>query len=101
MMRAALALHKPHAGHAGEPDRSANQVRSAAKFSDMVIDQFDAMLEQSRVAPLVMGIALHSMIAGQPFRVRQLRRAFAHLARQREAVWTTTAGEIARHFASG
>jgi allantoinase len=46
-----------------------------------------------------MGIALHSMIAGQPFRVRQLRRAFAHLAKHRDAVWITTAGEIARHFA--
>ncbi len=66
----------------------------------MVTDHFDERLEQSRETPLVMGIALHSMIAGQPFRLRQLRRAFAHLARQREAVWTTTAGEIARHFAS-
>jgi allantoinase len=46
----------------------------------------------------VMGIALHSMIAGQPFRVRQLGRALAHLARHRDAVWLTTAGEIARHF---
>ena len=75
---------------------------SAAEFSDMVIDQFDEMLEQSQqqAQPLVMGIALHSMIAGQPFRLRQLRRAFAHLARHREAVWITTAGEIARNFAS-
>ena len=74
---------------------------SAAEFSDMVIDQFDEMLEQSQqqAQPLVMGIALHSMIAGQPFRLRQLRRAFAHLARHREAVWITTAGEIARNFA--
>ena len=56
---------------------------SAAEFSDMVIDQFHEMVEQSREQPLVMGIALHSMIAGQPFRLRQLRRAFAHLARHR------------------
>jgi allantoinase len=73
---------------------------SAAEFSDMVIDQFDEMLEQSREQPLVMGIALHSMIVGQPFRLRQLRRAFAHLARHRDAVWITTAGEIARHCAA-
>jgi hypothetical protein len=46
-----------------------------------------------------MGIALHSMIAGQPFRVRQLRRAFAHLAKHRDLVWLTTAGQIAAHFA--
>ena len=68
----------------------------------MVIDQFDEMLEQSQAhpQPLVMGVSLHSMIAGQPFRLRQLRRAFAHLAQHRDAVWITTAGEIARHFAS-
>jgi peptidoglycan/xylan/chitin deacetylase (PgdA/CDA1 family) len=71
---------------------------SAAEFSDMVIDQFDEMLEQSRETPLVMGIALHSMIVGQPFRLRQLRRAFAHLAKHREAVWLTTAGQIATAF---
>ena len=75
---------------------------SAAEFSDMVIDQFDEMLEQSQqqAQPLVMGIALHSMIAGQPFRLRQLRRAFAHLARHRDAVWLTTGGEIAQHWAA-
>jgi hypothetical protein len=66
----------------------------------MIIDQFDEMLEQSRTQPLVMGIALHAMIAGQPFRLRQLRRAFEHLARHREAVWITTAGAIAQHFAA-
>jgi peptidoglycan/xylan/chitin deacetylase (PgdA/CDA1 family) len=72
----------------------------AAEFTDMIIDQFDEMLEQSREQPLVMGIALHAMIAGQPFRLRQLRRAFAHLARHREAVWITTAGAIAQHAAA-
>ena len=72
---------------------------SAAEFSDMVIDQFDEMLEQSGEQPLVMGIALHSMSVGQPFRLRQLRRALAHLAKHRDAVWITTAGEIATAFA--
>jgi len=73
---------------------------SAAEFTDMVIDQFDEMLEQSREQPLVMGIALHAMIVGQPFRLRELRRALEHLARHREAVWITTAGAIAQHFAA-
>jgi allantoinase len=72
---------------------------SATEFADMIIDQFDEMLVQSREQPLVMGIALHAMIAGQPFRVRQLRRAFAHLAQHRESAWLTTAGQIAQHGA--
>jgi allantoinase len=71
---------------------------SAQEFADMVIDQFDEMLEQSQTQPLVMGIALHAMIAGQPFRLRALRRALQHIAEQRERVWLATAGDIARHF---
>lgn len=71
---------------------------STSEFSDMVIDQFDEMLEQSKEQPLVMGIALHSMIVGQPFRLRQLRRALAHIARHRDVCWLTTAGEIAQAF---
>ena len=71
----------------------------AGEFADMVVDQFDEMREQSASEPLVMGIALHSYIVGQPFRLRQLRRALAHIAAHRDAVWLTTAGAIARHFA--
>jgi allantoinase len=68
----------------------------AHEFSTMVIDQFDEMLDQSRAGPpLVMGIALHAMIAGQPFRVRALRRALQHIAQRREQCWLTTAGAIA------
>ena len=72
----------------------------AQEFADMVIDQFDEMLEQSQDRqPLVMGIALHAMIAGQPFRVRALRRALQHIAAQRERCWLTTAGAVAGAFA--
>lgn len=67
----------------------------AHEFSTMIIDQFDEMLEQSRETPLVMGIALHAMIAGQPFRIRALRRALQHIAAHREACWLATAGAIA------
>jgi allantoinase len=71
---------------------------SASAFTDMIVDQFDEMLEQAREQPLVMGIALHSMIVGQPFRLRQLRRALNFLAQQRERCWLCTAGEIATAF---
>jgi allantoinase len=67
----------------------------AAEFADMIVDQFDEMLEQSRAQPLVMGVALHAMIAGQPFRIRHLRRALEHIAARRADCWLTTAGEIA------
>ena len=41
----------------------------------------DEMLDQSRRQPLVMGVALHPYIVGQPYRLRHLRRALSHLAR--------------------
>jgi allantoinase len=72
---------------------------SAAEFADMIIGNFDEMLEQSRTAPLVMGIALHPYIVGQPYRLRELRRALRHIADQRDSIWITTAGAIARHAA--
>jgi allantoinase len=71
-------------------------------FAQMIIDQLDEMLEQSQAsgsAPLVMGIALHPYIVGQPYRLRHLRRALEHVAaaRDRGQVWTTTPGDIFRH----
>jgi hypothetical protein len=65
----------------------------------MIIDQFDEMLEQSRRQPLVMGIALHPYLVGQPYRLRHLRRALRHIADARAAgsVWITTPGAICAH----
>lgn len=72
---------------------------SAPDFATMMIDQFDEMLEQSAGQPLVYAVALHANIAGQPFRLRALRRALAHIAARRDEVWLTTAGGVAAHFA--
>ncbi|BCG02357.1 polysaccharide deacetylase (plasmid) [Paraburkholderia sp. PGU19] len=70
-------------------------------FADMIVDQFDEMLEQTQRArtaqPLVMGIALHPYIVGQPYRLRHLRRALAHIGNARDDIWLTTPGAIARH----
>ncbi|QPM90865.1 polysaccharide deacetylase family protein [Pseudooceanicola algae] len=67
---------------------------SAADFAGMIIDTFDEMLDQSNDQPLVMGIALHPYIVGQPYRLRHLRRALSHIAAARDRVWITRAGEI-------
>ena len=66
-------------------------------FAAMIIDTFDEMLDQSRSAPLVMGIALHPYLAGQPHRLRHLRRALRHIAGARDSVWLTTAGAVASY----
>jgi peptidoglycan/xylan/chitin deacetylase (PgdA/CDA1 family) len=66
----------------------------AADFADMIIDNFDEMLAQSAHQPLVMGIALHPYLVGQPYRLRHLRRALTHIAGHRDQVWLTRAGDI-------
>jgi len=63
-------------------------------FADMIVDNFDEMLRQSKEQPLVMGIALHPYLVGQPYRLRHLRRALKHLAGARKKAWWTTPGRI-------
>jgi peptidoglycan/xylan/chitin deacetylase (PgdA/CDA1 family) len=62
-------------------------------FADLIVDNFDEMLAQSRSQPLVMGIALHPYLVGQPYRLRHLRRALKHIDRSKR-VWLTTPGAI-------
>jgi allantoinase len=71
----------------------------AKDFAQMIVDNTDEMLDQARTQPLVMGIALHPYLVGQPYRLRHLRRALQHLcaARDRGEVWFTTPGAICKH----
>ena len=67
----------------------------ADKFADMIIDQIEELVTQSTEVPLVFGLALHANIMGQPFRLRQLRRALAHIQSLGDKVWTTRGCDIA------
>ena len=66
------------------------------QFAEMVIYQFDEMLELSRKYPLVFAVSVHPFIIGQPFRLRAFRDAIRH----RDRLWITTPGEIARYCES-
>jgi peptidoglycan/xylan/chitin deacetylase (PgdA/CDA1 family) len=70
---------------------------SAEQLADMIVDNFNEMLQQAVDRPLVMGIALHPYLVGQPYRLRHLRRALRHVANHRERISMTTAGAIASH----
>jgi peptidoglycan/xylan/chitin deacetylase (PgdA/CDA1 family) len=71
------------------------------EFADMIVDCFEEMLEQSARQALVMGIALHPYIVGQPHRLRALRLALRHLVAQGSgATWWTTPLRIKEHVAS-
>jgi allantoinase len=75
---------------------------TAVEFEQMIIDQFEEMLELSAQQPLVCGIALHAMVVGQPYRLRALRRALKHIADhpKRPEVWFTRPGAIYDHCAA-
>jgi len=66
------------------------------QFADMVVDQFDEMLEQCERHPLVMNVSVHTYVFGQPFRLRRLRAALRH-CKERAAgrVWFTWPRDIA------
>jgi len=71
------------------------RLMTGPEFADMVVDNFTEMLRQSEHQPLVMGIALHPYIVGQPHRLLHLRRALRHLlAEGGERTWWTTPGAI-------
>ena len=70
----------------------------AAQFAEMIVDDFEERLRQCRDGRAqVMGISLHPYIVGQPYRMRALRRALAHVAARREQVWICTAGAMLDH----
>jgi allantoinase len=72
---------------------------TSAEFTDMLIDNFDEMLEQSERDghPTVCPISLHPFVVGRPYRIRELRRAFEHILSHRDRIWLTRPGDICRH----
>ena len=74
---------------------------SGRDFADMIVDAFDEMLEHCGAQPVVMGIALHAHVSGQPFRLRHLRRALQHIAAHRDRVWIADTDAIAAAWPGG
>ena len=73
---------------------------SSAEFAQMIIDAFDEMLRQSESQPLVCPVSLHPFVAGRPYRLGPLRRAFEHIAAHRDQIWLTRPGDICRYIES-
>ncbi len=95
--RAGKMLSVPYPQELNDIPAIAVRRASASEFADMIVANFAEMLEQAEAAPLVMGIALHPYIMGQPFRLRSLRPAIAEIAGKRDKIWLTHAGAIAAH----
>ncbi len=93
--RGGRILSVPYSQEINDSAAIMGRLVSPAVFADMIIGQVDEMVEQSRLQPLAFGLAIHANIIGQPFRLRELRRALAHVASLSERIWITRGGDIA------
>ena len=93
-----LAL--PYAAELNDSSTMIGRSVTARDFADMIVDEFDEMCEAAEDRALVMSVVIHSFISGAPFRLRALRRAFAHLASRPDRVWLTLPAEIAAAVAA-
>jgi allantoinase len=95
--RAGPILSVPYPIELNDAQAIIHRHQDAASFCDMIVAQFDEMIEQCRRHPLVMNVSVHPYVFGQPFRLRGLRRALKHCVghAQHDFVWWTRPGEIA------
>jgi peptidoglycan/xylan/chitin deacetylase (PgdA/CDA1 family) len=75
-----------------------DQSSTAREFEAMIVDQFDVLhAEAARRPGAVFGLSLHPFLVGQPFRIRALERALAHVVAH-DDVWLCTSDEIAEWY---
>lgn len=100
--RAGPLLSVPYPMELNDAGGLALRDHTGREFADMIVDQFEEMLEQSDNQPLVFSLSLHGFIVGQPFRLRPLRQAIRHCVEHKKAdrVWFTRAGEITEYCMS-
>jgi len=97
--RAGPLLSVPYSIEINDSPAMVFRQQGAEEFERMIVDQFDEMLHQSARRPLVFSVVLHTFVIGQPFRLRALRRALSHVLAHRDALWITTPGQVAGHYA--
>ncbi len=66
----------------------------AEDFARMITDHFDCIHREAEQRPMVMCVALHPYLMGQPHRIRHLDRALGHILSHNK-VWVATGEEIA------
>ncbi len=95
--RSGPLLSVPYPVELNDASQVMHRQHTAREFCEMLVDQFDEMIEQSEKHPLVYNISIHPFIYGQPFRLRPLREALKHCMshKLKERVWFCKPGEIA------
>src|SRR5580704_2797772 len=95
--RSGPLLSVPYASEEKDSPTMLSRMQPATDFARMILDQFETMLRLSAQQSLVCGVSLHTFVAGQPFRLTQIRQALQYIVAhpEIEGVWITTPGEIA------
>ena len=95
--RAGPLLSVPYPIELNDSQAIVHRKQGAAEFCDMIVDQFDEMIEQCARHPLVMNVSVHPYVFGQPFRLRRLRAALGHCMQHPKAarVWWTRPRDVA------
>jgi hypothetical protein len=102
--RSGPILHVPYPIEVNDSPVICNRMFTHDDFGKIMVDQFDQMLKFSEQQPLIMGIALHTFVIGQPFRLLALQHALEHMIKRAgdtgNKVWFTRPGEIADYVAA-
>jgi allantoinase len=100
--RAGPLLSVPYPMELNDAGTLVHRDHTGRQFADMIVDQFEELLEQSERQPLVFALSLHGFIVGQPFRLRPLRQAIRHCVghTHKDRIWFTRAGDIAKYCVS-
>ena len=95
--RSGPILSVPYPAELNDSASIIHRENTPQQFADMIVDQFDEMVEQCAAQPLVMTLSLHPFVVGQPFRLPSLRKALKHCVEhaKRDRVWWTTPGQVA------
>jgi len=95
--RSGPILSVPYPAELNDSASIIHRENTPQQFADMIVDQFDEMVEQCVANPLVMTLSLHPFVVGQPFRLPSLRKALKHCVEhpKRDRVWWTTPGQVA------
>ena len=95
--RSGPILSVPYPVELNDAAQEIHRHHTAREFCEMVVDQFDEMVEQSAKQPLVYNISIHPYVFGQPFRLRPLREALKHCVEHKlkDRVWFCKPRDIA------
>jgi Polysaccharide deacetylase len=86
----------PYGAEVNDSSTVVGRYASAHDFADMIVDEFDELLQAADDQPLVMSIVVHSFISGVPFRLRAFDEALHHITTASNDVWFTQPRDIHR-----